>query len=230
MALIIGVTGSIASGKSLVCRTLRDLGAEHCDADTFVHRLYAPGTPGFDRVVAAFGPEVVGEDGIVDRKQLGARVFGNPEAMRQLTSAMGNIVGSLKDEIARLRAELPADGAGVMEAVNLIEADIAAPCDAVWLVVCSDETALPRLMARNNLSEDEAKQRLASQRSWRLRAPAADLVIHNDGSQEELIETVRYAYRRLWELHRVAHAPGSAYHLWRARNPFPQPRAAAASA
>lgn len=229
MPLIIGVTGSIAAGKSAVCRTLRELGAKHCDADTFVHRLYDPGTPGFDRVVAAFGPEVVGADGYVDRKQLGARVFGNAEAMRQLTSAMGNIVGSLKGEIARMRAELPEDGAGVMEAVNLIEADIAAPCDATWLVVCSDATALPRLMARNNLSEAEATQRLASQRSWRLRAPAADLVLHNDGTEEELVEAVRYAYRRLWEMHRAQHAPDAAYQLWRARNPFPQVAATASA-
>jgi len=220
MALVIGVTGSIASGKSTVCRVLRDLGALHCDADTFVHRLYDPGTPGFERVVAIFGREIVGADGYIDRKKLGAKVFGNPEAMRQLTTAMGPIVPALKEEIARMRAALPEDGTAVMEAVNLIEADIAASCDATWLVVCSEETALRRLMARNNFSEAEARQRLASQRDWRLRAPAADLVIHNDGTPAELEEAVRYAFHRLWELHRAAQIP-RAYHLWRARNPLP---------
>jgi dephospho-CoA kinase len=222
MALVIGVTGSIAAGKSLVCQMLRDLGAEHCDADTFVHRLYDPGTPGFERVVGIFGEGVVGPDGYVDRKKLGAKVFGNPEAMRQLTGAMGPIVPALKTEIARLRAVLPADGTAVMEAVNLIEADIAADCDATWLVVCSNETALPRLMARNNFSEEEAKQRIASARDWRLRAPAANLIVRNDGTPEGLEETVRYAFRRLWELHRGELA-ANAYHDWRARNPMRVP-------
>ena len=90
MALILGVTGSIATGKSLVCRTLVELGAVHCDADKLVHRLYDPGTPGFERVVAEFGTEVVGADGYVDRKVLGSKVFGNPEAMRRLTRAMSS--------------------------------------------------------------------------------------------------------------------------------------------
>jgi dephospho-CoA kinase len=219
MALVIGVTGSIAAGKSLVCKMLRDMGAEHCDADTFVHRLYDPGTPGFERVVAIFGEDVVGENGYVDRKKLGAKVFGNAEAMRQLTTAMGPIVPALKTEIARLRSVLPEDGTAVMEAVNLIEADIAADCDATWLVVCSNEVALPRLMARNNFSEAEAQQRIASARDWRLRAPAADLIIRNDGTPEELEQTVRYAYRRAWELHRAAQTT-RAYHTWRARNPM----------
>lgn len=219
MALVIGVTGSIAAGKSLVCRMLRDLGAEHCDADTFVHRLYDPGTPGFTRVVEIFGEDVVGADGYVDRKVLGAKVFGKPEAMRQLTAAMGPIVPSLKTEIARLRSVLPENGTAVMEAVNLIEADIAADCDTTWLVVCSDAVALPRLMARNNFSEAEARQRLASARDWRLRAPAADLIIRNDGTLEELEQTVRYAYRRAWELRRAAQNT-RAYHDWRARNPL----------
>jgi len=77
--LIIGVTGAIATGKSLVCQTLEELGAVHCNADTLVHQLYAPGTPGFERVVAAFGPDVVAADGAIDRRLLGGKVFGRPE-------------------------------------------------------------------------------------------------------------------------------------------------------
>src|SRR3972149_6020685 len=85
--LILGVTGAIATGKSLVCQTLVDLGAVHCDADKLVHRLYDPGTPGFERVVAAFGPDIVGTDGYIDRTILGTKVFGRPEEMRRLTVA-----------------------------------------------------------------------------------------------------------------------------------------------
>src|SRR5438270_8877944 len=115
MPLIIGVPGSIAARKSLACSTLVQLGAVHCDADKLVHRLYDPGTPGFERVVAAFGEEVVGADGYVDRKVLGSKVFGNPEAMRALTTAMGDISGAIKAEIDRWRETLPEDGTGVME-------------------------------------------------------------------------------------------------------------------
>jgi len=216
MPLIIGVTGSIASGKSLVCSTLVDLAAVHCDADKLVHRLYDPRTPGFDRVVAAFGKDVVGADGYVDRKVLGSKVFGNPEAMRKLTGAMGDISGAIKAEIDRWRETLPDDGTGVIEAVNLIEPGYSAWCDATWLVVCDDETALRRLMARNSFTEDEARQRLQSQRPWQLRAKAADLVLHNDNSQDEIVAAVRYAFRRLWELRRASSLPRSHYHVWRA--------------
>jgi len=221
MSLIIGVTGSIAAGKSLVCHTLAELGVVHCDADKLVHRLYDPGTPGFARVVAEFGEDVVGADGYVDRKALGAKVFRNPEAMRRLTTAMGDITGAIRAEIARWRETLPADGAGVMEAVNLIEPGYAAWCDVTWLVVCRPETAQRRLMARNGFTEAEATQRLASQRPWQQRAGAADLVLRNDNSPEALTDAVRYAYRRLWELRRAESLPCSQYHIWRASHPAP---------
>ena len=85
--LVIGLAGTIAAGKSTVGQLLVERGAHHCDADKLVHRLYDPGTPGFDRVVEAFGTEVVGADGYVDRKILGAKVFGKPEEMNKLTRA-----------------------------------------------------------------------------------------------------------------------------------------------
>jgi len=222
MPLVIGVTGSIASGKSLVCRTLVELGAEHCDADKLVHKLYDPGTPGFERVVAEFGQDVVGPDGYVDRKILGAKVFGNPEAMGRLTRAMGDISGAIKGVIDGWRASLPEDGTGVMEAVNLIEPGYSAWCDASWLVCTEDEIALRRLMARNGFTEEEGRQRLASQRPWRLRAEAADLVLHNNGTEAELVEAVRYAFRRLWELKRAGSLPRTHYFVWRAAHPLPQ--------
>ena len=88
MPLIIGITGSIATGKSIACETITALGAVHCDADRIVHRLYEPGKPTFDRIVTVFGREVVGEDGYIDRKVLGSKVFGKPAEMRKLTTAI----------------------------------------------------------------------------------------------------------------------------------------------
>ncbi len=217
MALVIGVTGSIASGKSTVCQVVVELGGVHGNADTLVHQLYAPGTPGFARVVAEFGPEVVGPDGSIDRRALGSKVFGNPEAMRRLTRAMGDITGLIRRTIEEWRATLPAHQPAVLEAVNLIEPGYAAWCDQVWLVTCNPETARARLAARNNLPAEEIEKRLASQRDWRLRAPAADFVLHNDGGPEELRRAVRAELNRILALHRAGALPLTAYHRWRAR-------------
>lgn len=228
MPLIIGVTGSIATGKSSVCETLVHLGAVHCNADTLVHQLYAPNTPGFDRVVAEFGADVVGPDGTIDRKILGSKVFGNPDAMRRLTRAMGDISGLIKQTIDGWRETLPEDGVGVMEAVNMIEPGYSSWLDQTWLVASEPDAARPRLMARNGFTEDEANQRLASQRDWRLRAPAADFVLHNDGTREEMEAAVRAEFARITELARKGELAPSVYHAWRAENPLPQAPAEAA--
>jgi dephospho-CoA kinase len=222
MPLVIGVTGSIATGKSSVCQALVDLGAVHCNADTLVHTLYAPGTPGFDRVVAEFGTDVIAPDGTIDRKILGSKVFGDREAMGRLTRAMGDISGLIHQTIDGWRATLPDDASAVMEAVNLIEPGYSAWCDQTWLVAAEPETARPRLMARNGFSEEEANQRLSSQRDWRLRAPAADFVLHNDGTLEDMLRAVRAEFERIRALKIAGALPPSVYHAWRAENPLPQ--------
>ena len=116
MPLIIGIAGSIATGKSTACKTMAGLGAVHCDADRLVHRLYDPGKPAFDRVVAVFGAEVVGDDGYIDRRVLGSKVFGKPEEMNKLTSAIGDINVAVKGVIDVWRDTLDHDAPAVMEA------------------------------------------------------------------------------------------------------------------
>jgi len=189
--LLLGVTGSIAAGKSLLCTHLAEThGALHVDADREVHRMYAPGTPGFDRVVAEFGEEIVGADGVIDRRVLGGMVFGEPERMEALRAAIGDIPGYFMALLERWREELPEDGIGVLEAVNLLENAYMTKADAAWLVVTGDETAITRLMETRSLSREEAEQRLASARDWREREPAADRIFHNDGTQEAYLAAV----------------------------------------
>jgi dephospho-CoA kinase len=219
MALILGVTGAIATGKSLVCRTVEELGAVHGNADTLVHQLYAPGTAGFDRVVAAFGPDVVAADGTVDRRVLGSKVFGKPEEMAKLTRAMGDIGGLIHSVVDGWRATLPEDGAAVLEAVNMIEPGYSAWLDQTWLVVAEPETMVRRLMQRNGLGEPEAHQRLASQRPWTEREPAADFVIHNDGEIEETVRRVREEFERVRALKQRGALPASRWHAWHAEHP-----------
>ena len=181
MAYLLGVTGSIACGKSVLCRHLANFhGARHIDADRHVHTMYEPGKPAFDRIVAEFGQSVVGADGYIDRKALGDIVFGKPDLLAALRTAIGDIEG----EFMRLLRELKDDPApiAVFEAVRLFEGPYMEVCDAGWLVASEGETAITRLMARNGLTREEAEQRMASATHWTERAPKADLVLHNDGS------------------------------------------------
>lgn len=214
MPLIIGVTGSIATGKSSACRLMVEQGAIHLDADRLVHRLYDPGKPAFDRIVAVFGEEVVGEDGYIDRKILGSKVFGKPEEMTKLTTAIGNIAEAVKGVVDEWNDTLGNDDVAVLEAVNLIEAGYGQWCDAVWLFACNEDTARRRLMQRNGFSEEEANQRLASQRPWRDREPAADHVFHNDGKLDDFLKEIGAAYGEAVRLSRGGRLPLSRYYEW----------------
>ena len=195
MAFVLGVTGSIACGKSLLCKHLVDKhGAKHIDADRHVHTMYEPGKPAFERIVAEFGQQVVGAEGFIDRKALGDIVFGKPDLLAALRTAIGDIEG----EFTRLLRELKDDPApiAVFEAVRLFEGPYMEICDAGWLVASEDETAITRLMARNNLTREEAEQRMASATHWTERAPRASLVVHNDGSVNDFLSTVDDAIGR----------------------------------
>jgi len=214
LVLVIGLAGTIAAGKSTVGQILVARGAQHCDADKLVHRLYDPGTPGFDRVVAAFGEDVVGPDGYVDRKILGAKVFGKQEEMNKLTTAMGSITEAIHAEIDRSRAELGAEDVAVMEAVNLMEPGYARWCDQTWLIGVDDEVALARLKETRGMSEAEAKQRLASMRPFEQRAPGADWSYKNNGSMAELEAAVGAELERVQALHLAGELPASAYLPW----------------
>ena len=192
MAFVLGVTGSIASGKSVLCRHLHNFhGARHIDADRHVHTMYEPGKPAFDRIVARFGDQVVGADGYIDRKVLGDIVFGQPDLLAALRTAIGDIEG----EFMRVLRELKHDPApiAVFEAVRLFEGPYMEICDAGWLVAAEDERTIDRLMARNSLTREEAEQRMASATPWTERAPKADLVLHNNGSVAEFQASIDVA-------------------------------------
>jgi dephospho-CoA kinase len=212
--LIIGLAGTIAAGKSTVGKLLVERGAVHCDGDKLVHTLYDPGTAGFDRVVAAFGPDVVGADGFVDRKVLGAKVFGKPEEMNKLTTAIGSIGEAIHGVIARWRAELAPGSVGVMEAVNLLEPGYATWCDQVWLIAVDDPIARQRLIETRGMSQAEADQRLAAMVPVKVRAPGCDWVHHNNGTREELEAAVDAELARVRALHGTGSLAESAATPW----------------
>ena len=214
MPLIIGVTGSIATGKSSACNLMAAQGATHLDADRLVHRLYDPGKPAFYRIVGIFGEEIVGEDGYIDRKILGSKVFGRPEEMTKLTTAIGNIAEAVKGVVDDWNETLREDDIAVLEAVNLIEAGYGQWCDAVWLFACEEDTARSRLMRRNGFTEEEANQRLASQRAWQDREPASDRVFHNNRGIDDFESEVEAAYKEAVRLAKDGRLPVSRYYDW----------------
>ena len=196
MAIVLGVTGAIAAGKSLLCgRLVERWGASHLDADKHVHAMYQAGSDAHTRIVAEFGEQVVAADGAIDRKALGGLVFGNDERLAALRTAIGDIEGEFMELLRELRSA--PEPLAVFEAVRLFEGPYMKICDAGWLVACEEETALRRLMARNDLTRGEAEQRWASATPWRERAPKADLVLHNDGSAEDFLRAVDEAAEAL---------------------------------
>jgi dephospho-CoA kinase len=208
------LAGTIAAGKSTVGELLVARGAYHCDADKLVHRLYDPGTPGFERVVEAFGKDIVGGDGVIDRKVLGAKVFGKPAEMARLTKAIGSITDAVHGEIDKWRETLGPNDVAVMEAVNLMEAGYARWCDQMWLVGVDDAIARTRLMETRAMGEEEANQRLASMRPYEQRRPGSDWGYLNNGSREELVSAVNGEFDRIVELHRAGKLPESAFGPW----------------
>lgn len=196
--LVIGLTGGIASGKSTVAGLLAEHGAVVVDADQLGHRVYRPGRPAFVRVVAAFGSGVVGDDGAIDRKALGAQVFGDASALRRLTDIVWpEILALAKDEIAGARRA----GArvAVLEAAVLLEAGWQSEVDEVWAVTVPPQVAVRRATARDGVDADAVRARIAAQLSNEERAAKADVVIENTGSQQALAECLRRQWRRIGE-------------------------------
>ena|SRR5437763_5089641 len=194
MPRIIGLTGNIACGKTAVGHKLLELGAErYIDADAVVHKLYLSGQPIAVKVEEEFGPAVVANDDSIDRKALGAIVFQDAEAMHRLESIVHPAVAiALADELASVSAS----GIAIIDAVKLLEGGSGAFCQSKWLVLCSEEQELFRLLARNHLSEEEAWARIHAQPPVANKLALVDEVIDNRGSLEETYRQVVAAFER----------------------------------
>lgn len=162
MTVIIGLTGGIASGKSVVSGMLAERGALVIDADKVGHEAYAPGSACYDDVIAAFGGDIVAADGQIDRKALGAKVFGNPAERNRLEVIVWPwMKETMRKRFDDLRAE--AVPFVVLEAAVLIEANWTPLVDQVWVVIVAPEIARERIVQRNELTPEQAGQRIAAQ-------------------------------------------------------------------
>ena len=197
VAPVVGLTGGIGAGKSMAAAFLTELGARVIDADRIGHEVYRPGSEGFASVVETFGPRVVGADGAIDRRALGALVFADPAARARLNALVHPLIAAeVGRRIAAARAE-GFDGPLVVEAAVLLEAGWRPLVDRVWVVSTRREHAVARTMAARGLTREEVERRLDAQMSNAERQRHADLVIENDGSPAALRAAVEAVWRTL---------------------------------
>ena len=193
--LLVGLTGGIGSGKSTVARMLEKRGAVVFDADVLARKAVAPGTPGFDRVVERFGPNVLAPGGDLDREALASIVFADPAARRDLEAIV-------HPEVRRMFAEGCEEYEGtdrvvVFSAPLLVETGMHTAFQALLVVSTSVETQVQRLMRERGLSEAAIRARIAAQLPLEAKAEVADVIIDNEGTTEELEGQIDRAWRDL---------------------------------
>lgn len=190
----IGLTGNIATGKSTALAFLADKGAHIADADKLAHRTMIPDGPAYEKVVAAFGPEIVDENGLIDRAKLGAIVFADAEALKRLEA----IVHPATFELLRWDIMQSNAKVVVVEAIKLFESgNLMSLSDEVWVVAASPETQMKRLVEERGMSEAEARQRIAVQGPQEDKIARADVVIVNDGALEEFYAQLEAAWAQV---------------------------------
>ncbi len=198
-AYVIGLTGNIACGKSLVLSTLRELGAETFDADRVAHDVMRYGTGAWKQIVARFGVDVVGEDGEINRRRLGSIVFADPAALEDLDK----IVHPATVAALRLMVEDSNSVVVVIDAIKLFEAGLATDCDEIWVVDCTREQQVERLMSRNDLTREEAVKRIDAQPPQSEKLARADHIIDNSGAPESTVAAVRVLWEHLQDTFRA---------------------------
>jgi len=187
---VIGLTGNIAAGKSVVRKMLEHLGAYGIDADALAHRAIAKGAPGYAAVVDTFGKWILLPNGEIDRDKLGRLAFADPEAMRKLEEIIHPLVGQA---VGWLVTHSP-KSVVVIEAVKLLESELRRSCDSIWVVTAPREQRILRLISKRKMRSADAKQRVDAQGSDEPKIAAADVVIYNDGSFDKTWAQVKKAW------------------------------------
>ena len=196
MTVVIGLTGGIASGKSVVSQMLAERGALVIDADKVGHEAYRHGSGCYDAVVEAFGKDVVGADGEIDRKALGAKVFAEPALRNRLEGIVWPWMRETMDSrLAKIRAE--GTPVVVLEAAVLIEGNWTPLTDQVWVVTVAPEIARQRVMERNGLTAEQADARINAQLTNAERTKHAQVIIDNSGTLDELKQRVNAEWEKL---------------------------------
>lgn len=187
---VIGLTGNIATGKSVVRQMLQHLGAYTIDADGLSHQAMQPGAPAYKPIVEKFGMFILDENKQIDRNALGNIVFSNPVALAQLEAIIHPIVRqAINTLVSRARQRVV-----VIEAIKLVEGDLADDVDSVWVVDASPSTQLARLISKRKMNDADANKRMKAQNPQSDKLAKANVVIKNDGSVEDTWKQVQSAW------------------------------------
>src|SRR5215470_15092866 len=177
--LLVGLTGGIATGKSTVSTMFSHLGAKIVDADLLAREVVMPGQAALAEIVREFGPDVLAPDGSLDRKRVGAIVFGDAQKRKRLEEITHPVIRSRLQRILSVYEEEAFEGIVIWNVALLIETRGAKSMDRVVVVITDPATELARLMARDGFSEEDARRRIASQMPLAEKVKVANYVIYN---------------------------------------------------
>src|SRR5436190_578642 len=201
--LKVGLTGSIAVGKSYVLSVLAELGCVTFDADKIAHTVMEPGRAAYDMIVREFGEDVLGSDGLIDRRKLGAIVFTDRTRRMRLNAIVHPRVKEEQDRLLAEAEHRDPEGIAIIDAALLIESGGYKRFDKLIVVFCDRETQIERLIRRNTITREDAERRVAAQMSSEEKVRYADYRIDTAGTFEETRQRV---VEVLTDLKRLSHA------------------------
>ena len=191
---VLGLTGGIGSGKSMVARMFAQLGADVIDADQLAREVVEPGQPALEEIATAFGPDILLPDGRLNRSKLAGIIFADPDARARLNAITHPRIRERM--AAKVAARRSGSGVLLVDIPLLYESDRTTGWEAVIVVWVDSKTQLRRLIERDGLSEHEARQRIAAQMPLDEKRARAELVIDNSGSRENTRRQVMAIYGR----------------------------------
>jgi dephospho-CoA kinase len=202
MALIIGLTGGIVSGKSTVARMFKDLGAKIVDADKLGHKVILPQGAAWKRIIKIFGKDILQKDQTINRKKLGKIVFANQNLLKKLNKITHpEIIKLIKKEISLVKDDSKEEKKIlIIDAALIYETKIDRLMDKIIVIYLDEEKQLERLIKRNNLSEKEALQKIKSQIPLKEKIEIADYVIDNSNSLDKTKEQVETIWQEIVSL------------------------------
>ena len=183
--LLVGLTGGIATGKSLVSQILKELGAYIIDADKIARQVVEPEKPAWLEIVKFFGRDIINKDKIINRKRLGEIIFNDPVKRRKLEEIVHPRVIEEENRMLKEYLKIKPDGIVIIDAALLIEAGSHKRVDKLIVVYADKETQTKRLMERDGLSRTDAEKKIASQLPLDKKVKMADFVIDNSKGIEE---------------------------------------------
>ena len=203
--LKVGLTGSIAVGKSYVVSVLSELGCVTFDADKVAHQVMEPGRPAYDDILSEFGNDVLAVGGLIDRQKLGAIVFADEARRKRLNEIVHpRVIEEQNQLLSEAEAKNP-DGIAILDAALMIESGGYKRFDKLIVVYCDRKTQIERLMQRNRITKEDAERRVAAQMSSEEKRKYADYAIDTTGTFDDTRQRVIEVFTALKQLHRSSH-------------------------